>query len=313
MEVKPLHPLFAAELIGADLTNAPDAALVDLVEQAMAQYGVLAIRDAEITDEQQKTFSRAFGPLEIPSRAKDAAPRPQGRRVITPGIFYAGNLDHNGEIIPYGDDAAKLAKGAERFHTDSSFHPMPTKWSLLHGVETPPPSAGGDTWFTDARAAYDDLPQAMKDRIEGLTGIHDFWEGRRRAGLQGEISPQEKRIIPFPEVEHPLVRSVNGSGPHGRKCLFVGGHCIGIKGWSEAEGRELVEELYAHATQEKYIYRHQWKRWDLVIWDNRCTMHAATPLLTDEYRRDMRRTTINESGPEISALEWMIGQGLVAA
>jgi alpha-ketoglutarate-dependent 2,4-dichlorophenoxyacetate dioxygenase len=301
MEVRPLHPIFAAELVGADLTVDPTPELVQLVEDAMAKYGVLAVRDAEIDDEQHKNFSRAFGPLEIPSRAKDAPDRPQGKRKYTPAIFYAGNLDHNDEIIPYGDEAAKLAKGAERFHTDSSFHTMPTKWSLLHGVETPPPSAGGDTYFVDARAAYDDLPDVTKARIEGLVGIHDFWIGRRRAGLEGEITPEMRRIIPFPTVKHPLVRTM----PYGRKTLFVGGHCVGIEGMNEAEGMALIEELYAHATQEKYIYCHHWKQWDIVIWDNRCTMHAATPLLSNEYRRDMRRTTINESGPETTAYEWM--------
>jgi alpha-ketoglutarate-dependent 2,4-dichlorophenoxyacetate dioxygenase len=107
--------------------------------------------------------------------------------------------------------------------------------------------------------------------------------------------------VPFPPVEHPLVRVM----PYGRKALYVGGHCVGIKGMGEAEGLALVEALYAHATQDKYVYRHQWRRWDMTIWDNRCTMHAATPLLSDAYRRDMRRTTINESGPEMSAVEAM--------
>ncbi|MGX7896335.1 TauD/TfdA dioxygenase family protein [Tsuneonella sp. HG222] len=118
MEVRPLHPLFAAELVGADLTVPPSSELVDTVESAMARFGVLAIRDARITDEQHKTFSRAFGPLEIPSRVPGAA-RPVGTRVVTPGMFMAGNLDHNGQIIPYGSDPKSLAKGAERFHTDS--------------------------------------------------------------------------------------------------------------------------------------------------------------------------------------------------
>jgi alpha-ketoglutarate-dependent 2,4-dichlorophenoxyacetate dioxygenase len=125
LELKPLHPLFAAELVGADLTTPPDEALVRTVEQAMARYGVVAIRDARIGDEQHKDFSRAFGPLEIPSRVK-GADRPVGTRPITHGIFYAGNLDHNDRIIPYGSDPKSLAKGAERFHTDSSFHTMPT-------------------------------------------------------------------------------------------------------------------------------------------------------------------------------------------
>ena len=90
-----------------------------------------------------------------------------------------------------------------------------------------------------------------------------------------------------------------------RGALFVGGHCVGIEGLDEAEGRALVEELYAHATQDRFVYRHRWRRHDLVIWDNRCTMHAATPLLSNDYRRDMRRATVNETGPEISAYEWL--------
>lgn len=300
MDVRPLHPLFAAELIGADLTAEPTPGLVDIVETAMARYGVLVVRDARITDVQHKRFSRAFGPLEIPSRIPGAA-RPEGRRVMDPELFYAGNLDKDGEIIPYGSEGYKLAQGAERFHTDSSFHTMPTKWSLLLGHETPPPEAGGDTLFVDARAAYDGLDDAMKARIENLVGIHDFWEGRRRAGLKGEITPEMRKILPFPAVGHPLVRTM----PYGRKALYVGGHCVGVAGVEPQEGQALVEALYAHATQDKYVYRHRWRQHDLVIWDNRCTMHAATPLGSNAYRRDMRRTTINESGPETSAYAWM--------
>ncbi|OYW47009.1 MAG: hypothetical protein B7Z08_04995 [Sphingomonadales bacterium 32-68-7] len=300
MEVRPLHPLFAAELVGADLRAAPSAELIDTVEAAMARYGVLVVRGTAIDDAQHKRFARAFGPLELPSRVPGAL-RPQGTRVFDPELFYAGNLDHNGEIIAYGSEGYKLAQGAERFHTDSSFHTMPTKWSLLLGHETPPPAAGGDTWFADARAAWDDLPQATKARIEPLVGIHDFWEGRRRAGLKGEITPEMRRVIPFPRVDHPLVRTL----PSGRKALYIGGHCIGVVGLDPAEGALLVEELYAHATQDKYIYRHRWQQHDMTIWDNRCTMHAATPLLSNAFRRDMRRATINESGAEISAYDWM--------
>ncbi len=300
LDVKPLHRLFAAELTGADLSVAPDRALVETVEAAMARHGVLAIRDARISDEAHKRFSRAFGPLELPSRSP-YAPIPPGKRRFDSELFYAGNLDGDGEIIPYDSERMKIGKGAERFHTDSSFHEMPTKWSLLLGHETPPPQAGGDTRFVDGRVAYDALPEDMKRRIEGLIGIHDFWEGRRRAGLKGPITAQMRRMIPFPPARHPVVRRM----PDGRKTLYIGGHCVGIEGMDEAEGRELVEALYAHATQKRFVYRHTWRQYDLVIWDNRCTMHAATPLLSDAWRRDMRRVTINESGPEISAAEWM--------
>jgi alpha-ketoglutarate-dependent 2,4-dichlorophenoxyacetate dioxygenase len=300
MQVNPLHPLFAAELVGAELTAEPTPELVRTVEDAMARYGILVVRDADITDAQHKRFSRAFGPLELPSRLPGSA-RPQGKRMTDPDLFYAGNLDKDGEIIPYGSEGYKLAQGAERFHTDSSFHTMPTKWSLLLGHETPPPEVGGDTLFADARAAYDDLDEATNAQIEPLVGIHDFWEGRRRAGLKGEITPEMRKIIPFPAVEHPLVKTM----PYGRKALYVGGHCIGVAGMAAEEGRELVERLYDHATQPEYIYRHHWRPYDLVIWDNRCTMHAATPLSSNDYRRDMRRTTINARGRETTAYEWM--------
>ena len=299
MMIRPLHPIFAAELIGADLTRPPTAELVETVEDAMARYGVLIVRDCEISDADHLRFSRAFGPLEIPSRVVTQKPAKPPR--IAPELFFAGNLDGDGNIIPYASEARKLAKGAERFHTDSSFHAMPTKWSALLGHETPPSDAGGDTLFIDARAVYDDLPQAMKTRIAPLVGIHDFWAGRRNAGLKGEITEEQRRQMPFPPVEHPLVRTM----PNGRKALFIGGHATGIKGMPDDEGLALIEELYDFATQDRYVYRHHWRRYDMTIWDNRCTMHAATPLLSDAYRRDMRRTTINESGPETSAVQAM--------
>jgi alpha-ketoglutarate-dependent 2,4-dichlorophenoxyacetate dioxygenase len=307
MIVNQLHPIFAAELIGANLTEEPTQELVDTVEDAMAKYGILVVRNAEITDEQHIRFSRAFGPLEIPSRmrpppgAPAMAPNPNFKPRMASQLFAAGNLDMNGNIRKRDPNAQNLGQGAERFHTDSSFHSMPTKWSALLGHETPPPSVGGDTLFVDARQAYDDLPGAMKERIENLIGLHDFWRGRQLAGFKGEITPQMRRGIPYGTIEHPIVRTM----PYGRKTIFVGGHCYGVKGMSEDEGLALIEELYAHATQEKYIYRHHWRRWDMTIWDNRCTMHAATPLNSDEYKRDMRRTTINEYGAETSAVEAM--------
>jgi alpha-ketoglutarate-dependent 2,4-dichlorophenoxyacetate dioxygenase len=301
LDVRPLHPLFAAELVGADLSVEPGADLVETVEAAMARYGILVVRDARISDEQHKRFSRAFGPLELPSRSKDTPMIPPGKRRFDPDLFYAGNIDGDGEIVPYNSDRMKYGKGAERFHTDSSFHDMPTKWSLLLGHETPPSEAGGDTLFVDGRVAWETLPEQMRTRLEGLTGIHDFWEGRRRAGLQGEITPEMRKMIPFMPARHPVARHM----PYGRTALFVGGHCVGIEGLDNGEAHALIEDLYAHATQDRFVYRHHWRQHDLVIWDNRCTMHAATPLLTDRYRRDMRRTTINEYGAETSAFKWM--------
>src|SRR5690606_5108310 len=125
-----------------------------------------------------------FGPLELPSRIPGAGP-PPGTRRIDPDIFYAGNIGRDGEIVAYASEDSKLAKGAERFHTDSSFHTMPTKWSLLLGHDVPPRKAGGDSLLADSRAAHDELAAGTKAQLEQLIGSHDFWEGRRRAGLQG--------------------------------------------------------------------------------------------------------------------------------
>ncbi|MGH8227464.1 MAG: TauD/TfdA dioxygenase family protein [Steroidobacteraceae bacterium] len=287
LAVKPLHPLFAAEILGADLTRAPDETLIRTVEDAMDQYGVSVVRDAQISDEDHIRFSRAFGPLELPPGLGRA-----GKRRLRAELYDASNLDVNDAIVPYDSEARRLAKGAERFHSDSSFNSLPTKWSLLLGRIVPP--AGGETCFVDTRAAYDTLPAETRARIAGLTAIHDFWRGRERTGLTGVTDAMRATM---PPVTHPLVRTM----PNGRRSLYIGGHAMGIVGWPQAQALALLDELYAHATQERFVYVQHWRPWDLVIWDNRCTMHRATPLETDRYKRDVRRTTISEYGPETSA------------
>lgn len=286
--VQPLHPIFAAEIVGADLTRSPDAALVRLVEDAMAQYAVCVVRDARVTDDQHIRFSRAFGPLELPPRMGQGG----AKRRLRAELFDASNLDVDGKIIPYDSEKRRLAKGAERFHSDSSFNSLPTKWSLLRGHIVPP--EGGDTHFIDTRAVYDALAPAMRERIDGLVAIHDFWRGRERTGLTGVTDAMRATL---PAVTHPLVRTM----PYGRKSLYIGGHATGIVGWPEPQALALLDELYAFATQDRFIYVHHWRQDDLVIWDNRCTLHRATPLETDRHARDVRRTTINEYGAERSS------------
>ncbi len=286
--VRSLHPRFAAEILGADLSVSPDKDLVAEVEAAMARFAVTVIRDARISDEDHIRFSRAFGPLELPPKLG----RSGTKRRLRAELFDASNLDEKGDVIPYDSERRRLAKGAERFHTDSSFNSLPTKWSLLLGHIVPP--EGGDTHFIDTRAVYDDLPAQLRARIDGLTAVHDFWKGRERTGLTGVTNEMRAAM---PPVTHDLVRTM----PYGRKALYIGGHATGIVGWDEAEALALLDELYELATQEQYIYRHQWRPGDLVIWDNRCTLHRATPLTTDQYKRDVRRTTVNEYGPETSA------------
>ena len=254
----------------------------------MARYAVAVVREARISDEEHIRFSRAFGPLELPpSRLAGGA-----RRRLRAELFDASNLDAEGRIIPYRSERRQLAKGAERFHSDSSFNELPTKWSLLRGHIVPP--EGGDTHFIDTRAVYDALPAELRERIEGLTAIHDFWRGRERAGLEGVTDEMRATM---PPVTHPLVRTM----PYGRRALYIGGHATGIVGWPQSRALALLDELYAFATEERFIYVHRWKQDDLVIWDNRCALHRATPFELDRYVRDVRRTTVNEYGPETSA------------
>lgn len=291
LTIRPLHPVFGAELLGADLTVPPERELVEAVERAMATYAVLVVRDCNITDEQHIRFSRAFGPLELPPGLDKFAGN-KARR-IAPELFDISNLDENGEIIARDNERRKYAKATERFHTDSSFHKLPTKWSLLLGHVIPP--VGGDTHFIDTRGVYDELLDETKAQVETLSVVHDFWRGRELAGAT-DVTEEMRQSMP--PVTQPLVRTM----PYGRRALYIGGHATGIVGWPENEALDFLGKLYDFATQDRFIYVHKWRQGDLLIWDNRCTLHRATPLETDEYKRDVRRTTVNEYGPEVSAL-----------
>jgi alpha-ketoglutarate-dependent 2,4-dichlorophenoxyacetate dioxygenase len=285
MEIKPLHPLFAAEIIGLDTAAPITPETVDAVERAMAQYAVCVIRDASLSDADHIRFSRAFGPLELP---------PGGRGRIAPELYDISNLDKSGEIIPFDPAAKAQPIDFERFHTDSPFNSQPTKWSFLLGYVVPP--QGAETLFVDTRAVYDDLPQAKKDLVEGLVAEHDMFRALERTGVKFGDDAMRKM---FPTMPHPLVRTA----ANGRKTLYLGWHAVGIVGWPVPQAQELLDELFALATQPKYIYSHSWRQRDMVIWDNRCTMHSATSFERYRYKRDCRRTTINEYGPERSAIE----------
>jgi alpha-ketoglutarate-dependent 2,4-dichlorophenoxyacetate dioxygenase len=291
MEIRPLHPLFAAELIGADLAQEPSAELVKTVEDAMAEYAVLVVRgQGHVGDAEHIRFSRAFGPLELPPHIgiTDAM---RAKRRFAPELYDASNLNSEGEIADPDSLQRRYGKGNEQFHTDSSFHDMPTKWSLLFGhIVTP---ERGETEFVDTRIGYERLPQAMKDRIEGLSVEHNVWRSREKAGF-ADVDKMRGSIAP---AIHPLVRT----SASGRKALYIGSHADHVIGMELEEGRALLEQLVELATTPDRIYAHQWRQGDIVIWDNRCTMHRATAFDYENHKRDLRRTTINEHGPERAA------------
>ncbi|WP_305097208.1 TauD/TfdA dioxygenase family protein [Croceibacterium aestuarii] len=284
MQINQLHPRFVGELVGLDTSAPISQETIDQVEEAMAKYAVCVIRDAALGDDEHLAFSRAFGPVEFP---------PFGGQRIAKEIYDVGNLTADGEIRPYNPDGPQPVD-FERFHTDSPFNSLPTKWSLLLAYETPP--AGADTQFVDLRAVYEDLPDELKEEIDGLQVDHDMFRALQRTGV--EFTDEEMRRT-YPRMTHPLVRTA----ADGRKTLYLGWHAVAIEGWEREKGEELLDRLFALAVQEKYVYSHKWRPRDLVIWDNRCTMHSATSFERYKYRRDMRRTTINEYGPEVSAIE----------
>jgi alpha-ketoglutarate-dependent 2,4-dichlorophenoxyacetate dioxygenase len=288
VEVNTLHPLFAAELIGADTSN-PTAELTQLVEDLMREHAVLCIRGQQhIDDEQQLAFARAFGPLELPGSTPH-----HGNRVAF-GLYDVSNLGPDGEIIDADSPRAKIAKGNELFHADSSFNDLPSKWSMLRGVIVTP--EGGATELIDMRAVYDALPQATKERLDGLEAQHNYFHSRRKAGAK--VDESGNPLAPHMRAVHPVVRT----SASGRKTLFVGAHTQRILGMDEATSTALIEELIAFATQPCFIYAHQWRAGDILIWDNRCTLHRGTEYDYRKHKRDMRRATINESGADCSAI-----------
>jgi alpha-ketoglutarate-dependent 2,4-dichlorophenoxyacetate dioxygenase len=285
LAIRQLHPLFAAEIRGVDLSRDIDSKMQQAIEHAMDDYAVCVIPEQSLDDERQVAFSRLYGPLENASVVKHQRKAGViGPRVQLPEIFDVSNLDENGNILPAADARWQYRQANELWHTDSSFRQKSASWSLLHARVVPP--SGGDTYFADTRAAYDALPQVMKQKLDGLVAEHSIWHSRGRRG--GYVPTDEERAA-RPPAHHPLVRRHPGSG---RNALFIASHASHIIGWPLDEGRALLDELLAFATQQRFVYGHKWRIGDLMIWDNRCTMHRASPFESSDYKREMRRTTI---------------------
>ena len=280
LTVKPILPRFGAEVSGVDLRGPLDAALQREIVDMMDRWGVCVYRNTGLDDETHVAFSRIFGHLEL-------APAPAGRppKFTRRELFDAGNLDANGEIMT-NEHIIQHKKGDRLWHTDSSFMPLRSSYSLLLAHEVP--GKGGETWFADTRSAYEDLPQSMKDRIDGLEAEHSLWWSRKQAGLA--LSDEE--IDSRPKARHPLVHVHAGSG---RKTLYIAAHASDIVGMERSEGRALLRELIEWATQPHYVFPVKWNVGDLVIWDNLASMHRGGVFDERHERRDMRRTTVREA------------------
>jgi alpha-ketoglutarate-dependent 2,4-dichlorophenoxyacetate dioxygenase len=288
ISIRPLHPDFAGEVSGIDCRLPLDAQQIAAIEAGMDRYAVLVFHDQPLSDQQQLAFTRHFGALEnypTPGHIR----RPQEQR-LGPGIADFSNLDKEGNILSAEDRLWFFKLGDRLWHSDSSFRPIPAKYSLLSGRIVP--SWGADTEFADMRAAYDALDPRTKAMVEGLVCEHSLIYSRAAIGFT-DLSPEE--VAAFKPVRQALVRSHPVTG---RKSLFLASHAGAIVGWTVPEARMFLHELTEHATQREFVYRHQWRVGDLVMWDNRQTMHRGRRFARDEVR-DVRRTTLAGDAPTV--------------
>jgi alpha-ketoglutarate-dependent 2,4-dichlorophenoxyacetate dioxygenase len=275
--VTPLTASLAARIDGVDIARPIDDATWATVRGALDEHSVLVFRRHPVDDEQQIAFSRRFGALEVTRSMNPAAGTPFARQ---------SNLDiKTGDVIPAADRRMVYQLANMLWHSDSSFKQVPSLCSLLSARIIPP--EGGGTEFASARAAYPSLPDALKRRVEDLVVIHDFAWSRDQV-RPGFFTDQERAA--YPPVRHPLVRT---NPVNGRRSLFLGAHASHIEGLPIDEGRALLATLLDHVTQPQFCYRHEWTEGDLVIWDNRCVLHRATPYDTTRYKRLMQRTTVS--------------------
>ncbi len=282
LKLKPLHSVFGAEASGIDLAAPLIESDVRAINAAMNEYAVLVFRGQPISSQQQVNFATAFGPLDIGlKRVFKRAERLEDERLID-----ISNVDAQGNVARR-DSPKNLSNFANQlWHSDSSFMRPRAAYSMLHCVVKP--SWGGDTEFADLRNAYDTLDERTREEIQELEAEHFALHTRVLLGDDAYTDEQKKEI---PPAVWPLVDTHPGSG---RKVLFVGVHARQVIGWPTAESRMFLHDLLEHATQRGNVYTHKWQVGDLVIWDNRSTLHRGRRYDVTE-RRELRRTTINDT------------------
>jgi alpha-ketoglutarate-dependent 2,4-dichlorophenoxyacetate dioxygenase len=280
ISITELTPGFAGEVSGIDITQTLNHGQVAALEAGMDRYAVLVYHDQRFTDDQQKAFSRNFGPLE--ETAGGNVTKAADRR-LDPDMADVSNLGADHKPLARDDRRRLFNLGNQLWHSDSSFRAVPAKYSLLSGRIVV--DAGGDTEFADMRAAYDTLDDRTKVEIEDLVCEHSLIYSRGTLGFS-DLSKEEKRM--FKPVRQRLVRVHPVTG---RKSLYLSSHIGTIIGWPVPEARAFIRHLTEHAVQPRFTYAHKWRQYDLVVWDNRSTMHRVRRF-DETLVRDMRRTTV---------------------
>ncbi|MEM7258538.1 MAG: TauD/TfdA family dioxygenase [Pseudomonadota bacterium] len=290
MEIKPLcnqRDRFAATVEGVDIAAGVSAAVAAEIEVAMDKYAVLVFPDQALSDEQQYRFSQHFGPMEEATGDINQT----GRR-LSLKVNDISNLDGNGNVRDRNDRARLFGLGNMLWHSDSSFKSTPAKFSLLSARVIP--AGGGNTEFADMRAAWNTLDAQLQNECMDLVCLHSQLYSRAKLGFEDFTEQETKKWQP---VRQRLVRKHARTGA---LSLYLSSHIGTIEGWPVPEARLFISDLTEHATQQSLVYRHSWRTNDLVMWDNRVTMHRARRY---DYTqpRDLHRTTVSDSGPTVEA------------
>ena len=277
-----ITPDFVAEIADVDLSRPVPADDMEGIKQAFWKYGVLIFPDQKLSTQQHIDFAKNFGPIETDRvlAQENTASR------VGAGFADISNLNPEGKIWDKDSRQRMYKAGNKLWHTDSSFKYRPGLCSLLYSTTVVP--IGGHTEFADQRAAYDALSPEMKRKVQGLIAEHSIEASRRRTGFADFQADETKRLPPVPQL---LVRTIPQTG---RKSLYVASHIGSIKSMSAAESEALLQHLLAHITQRQFVFTHRWRPNDLVMWDNRCTMHRGTDFDDMRYVRDMRRATVSD-------------------
>ena len=286
LSIFPLADCFAGEVSGVDLQQPLGPKTVSAIESAMDRYAVLVFRDQNISDDEQLTFSQNFGPIES-SIGGNITKLDQRRLQVE--FADVSNLDQNQDIYARDDRRRLFNLGNRLWHSDSSFRAVPAKYSLLSARSIP--VNGPNTEYADMRAAYDALDDKTKAEVAELICEHSLMYSRGQLGFTDFTEEEQKTFAPVRQVlvrTHPVTM---------RKSLFLASHAGTIVGWPMAEARIFLRDLIEYATQPQFVYVHHWRSHDLVMWDNRQTMHRVRRFNETENVRDVRRTTISSDGP----------------
>lgn len=284
----PITPAFAAEVGDVDLAKPLSPEDDKAIQAAFLKYSVLVFPAQRLNSDQHVAFAERFGPLEVNINTyQDEVKKDR----IDSRISDVSNLDHENELLP-GESRKRTSGLANRlWHTDSIFRHVPARASLLYARIVAP--IGGLTEFTDMRAAWEALPETTRRQIDGYVVEHSIFHSRAKVGATVFSERERASLPPSRQV---LVRTIPETG---RRALYLASHAVRIIGLPETESSRLIEDLMAHATQRQFVYSHRWRVDDLVIWDNRCTMHRGTRYEEQRWKRDMHRATVSDIGNTI--------------